>query len=84
MKNPVLQRSPSPPAAKRLSEIKVPTLLILGDRDVPQIKATIETLEKGIVGSKKVVVHGAGHLVNMERPDEFNRALFDFLPAAGP
>jgi pimeloyl-ACP methyl ester carboxylesterase len=77
--NPVLQRSPRPPAAKRLNEIKVPTLLVLGDRDVPQIKATVETLEKGLGESKKVVIKGAGHMVNMEKPDEFNRAVLEFL-----
>jgi pimeloyl-ACP methyl ester carboxylesterase len=77
--NPVLQRSPSPLAAKRLNEIKVPTLLIVGNRDVPQIQATIETLEKGISGSKKVVIKGAGHMVNMEKPEEFNEALLAFL-----
>jgi pimeloyl-ACP methyl ester carboxylesterase len=84
LRNPLLQRSPAPPAAKRLDQIKVPTLLILGDRDVPQIKATIETLEKGIRRSKKVVIQGAGHMVNMERPTEFNRALLGFLGALQP
>jgi pimeloyl-ACP methyl ester carboxylesterase len=79
LRNPILQRSPTPPAAKRLDEIKAPTLLVLGDRDVPQIKATIETLERGIRGSQKVVIKGAGHLVNMERPEEFNQALLAFL-----
>jgi 3-oxoadipate enol-lactonase len=77
--NPLLQRSPKPLAANRLDEIKVPTLLILGDRDVPQIKANIEMLEKGISGSKKVVIEGAGHMVNMEKPKEFNEALLAFL-----
>jgi 3-oxoadipate enol-lactonase len=77
--NPVLQRSPRPLAAERLGEIKVSTLLILGDRDVPQAKATVETLEKGIRGSKKVVIKNAGHMVNMEKPDEFNAAVLTFL-----
>jgi pimeloyl-ACP methyl ester carboxylesterase len=79
LRNPLLQRSPKPPAAKRLNEIQVPTLLVFGDRDLPQIKATIETLEKGINGSKKVVIKGAGHMVNMEKPEEFNEALLAFL-----
>jgi pimeloyl-ACP methyl ester carboxylesterase len=79
LRNPLLQRSPPPLAAKRLGEIKAPTLLVLGDRDVPQIKATIDALEKGIRGSKKVVIKGAGHMVNMEKPREFNDVLRDFL-----
>jgi pimeloyl-ACP methyl ester carboxylesterase len=79
LENPVLQRSPQPVAATRLGEIKVPTLLIIGDRDVPQIKATIETLQKGISGSKKVSIKDAGHMVNMEKPDIFNEAVLSFL-----
>jgi pimeloyl-ACP methyl ester carboxylesterase len=79
LRNPILQRSPRPPAAKRLQEISAPTLLILGDRDVPQIKATIETLEKGLRGSQKVIIKGAGHMVNMEQPDAFNQAVLAFL-----
>lgn len=42
---------------------------------MPRIKANIEMLEKGINGSKKVVIEGAGHMVNMEKPNEFNNAL---------
>jgi pimeloyl-ACP methyl ester carboxylesterase len=77
--NPVLQRSPRPLAIERLHEIKAPTLLILGDRDVPQIAATIEALAKGISGSKKRVIPGAGHMVNMEKPEAFNEALLELL-----
>jgi pimeloyl-ACP methyl ester carboxylesterase len=79
LENPILQKSPQPVAATRLGEIKVPTLLIIGDRDVPQIKATIETLEKGISGSNKVAITGAGHMVNMEKPELFNEAVLSFL-----
>jgi pimeloyl-ACP methyl ester carboxylesterase len=79
LQNPILQRPPKPLAAERLSQIKVPTLLVLGDRDVPQAKATIETLEKGIRGSKKVLIKNAGHIVNMEQPEQFNDAVLSFL-----
>jgi pimeloyl-ACP methyl ester carboxylesterase len=79
LENPLLQRPPKPPAAERLHEIKAPTLLILGDRDVPQIAATVEMLARGIRGSKKVVLKGVGHMVNMERPEAFNEALLGFL-----
>ena len=79
-----------PAAATRLGEIKVRTLLLIGDRDVPQIKATVETLERGIKGAKKVSIKGAGHMVNMESPDAFNEAVLGFLrnrepqPATAP
>ncbi|HWE36202.1 MAG TPA: alpha/beta fold hydrolase [Isosphaeraceae bacterium] len=82
--NPVLQRSPKPAAAARLGEIKVPTLLVVGDRDVPQIKATIKTLETGIIGSRKVSIEDAGHMVNMEKPEVFNEVVLGFLRKQDP
>jgi pimeloyl-ACP methyl ester carboxylesterase len=84
LENPVLQRSPRPAAATRLGDIKVPTLLVVGDRDVPQIKATIATLNKGIIGAKKVVIQGAGHMVNMEQPSAFNDSVLSFLREQEP
>jgi pimeloyl-ACP methyl ester carboxylesterase len=84
LQNPVLQRPPKPPAAERLGEIRIATLLVLGDRDVPQAKATIETLEKGISGSKKVLIKNAGHMVNMEKPKEFNDVVLSFLHQRQP
>lgn len=72
-------RPPFPLAIQRLSEIKAPTLLIRGDRDVPLITDIVQTLEKGIPGAKKAIIAGAGHVVNMEKPEEFNKAVLDFL-----
>lgn len=79
LENPILQRPPRPAAATRLGEIKVPTLLVIGDRDLPQIKATVETLERRISGARKVSIKGAGHMVNMENPEAFNEAVLGFL-----
>jgi pimeloyl-ACP methyl ester carboxylesterase len=77
--NPFFSRPLFPPAMQRLSEIRVPTLLIVGDRDLPDIHKIIQTLEAGIPDSQKVVIPGASHLVNMEKPDEFNRVVLEFL-----
>jgi pimeloyl-ACP methyl ester carboxylesterase len=77
--NPFLQRSPRPPAAKRLAEIKSPTLLLIGGRDTKPSKDIVETLAKGIVGSKKAEFPKAGHMLNMEEPDAFNREVLAFL-----
>jgi len=79
LENPILQRSPQPPAAKRLGDVKAPTLVILGARDVPRAHAIGDALLKGIKGSKKVVIPKAGHMVNMENPVDFNRAALEFL-----
>ncbi|UCC32231.1 MAG: alpha/beta fold hydrolase, partial [Phycisphaerales bacterium] len=72
--------SPQVPAAiNRLKEIRAPTLIIVGDLDAPDIASIVDKLVSEIDGAKKVVIPGVGHMVNMERPDEFNRALLDFL-----
>ncbi len=73
------QVSPNPPAFKRLSEIRVPTLLIVGDRDVQGMQLIAERLHGMVAGSKKVVIHGGDHITNMSKPAEFNRTVLEFL-----
>ena len=68
-----------PPAVGRLSEIRAPTLAIVGDLDMPDILVIVDLLIKEIPGARKVVIPGTAHMVNMERPAEFNRAVFEFL-----
>jgi 3-oxoadipate enol-lactonase len=68
-----------PPALSRLAEIHVPTLIIVGSGDVPDILAQADLLEQGIAGAQKVVIPGAAHVPNMERPRDFNRIVLDFL-----
>ncbi len=77
--NPLLRRPLKPPAIERLSKIRTPTLIIVGDRDVSDIKTITDTLEANITGAKKMVIPGSGHLVNIEKPEEFNRTVLDFL-----
>jgi pimeloyl-ACP methyl ester carboxylesterase len=77
--NIFLERPIKPPAIGRISEIKIPTLLILGDRDVADIYNIADTLMAKIPGIEKVVIPGAGHMVNMEKPEEFNKAVMEFL-----
>ena len=72
--------SPQAPAAiARLKEIRAPTLVIVGDLDAPAIATIVDKLVSEIDEAKKVVIPGVGHMVNMERPDKFNRTLLDFL-----
>jgi pimeloyl-ACP methyl ester carboxylesterase len=68
-----------PPAANRLSEIQVPTLIIVGGEDVEIILSIADKLEKDIASSKKVVIPGTAHHLNMEKPQEFNRVVIEFL-----
>ena len=71
--------TPRPPPEKRLSEINIPTLIIVGELDIPQFQENANILSSGIRTAKKVIISGAGHLSNMENPDEFNNVLLSFL-----
>ena len=66
-----------------LPEIRVPTLVIVGDQDTPFI-AACEYMAKKIPGARLEVIAGAGHSSNLDQPDAFNRALGRFLDALPP
>jgi pimeloyl-ACP methyl ester carboxylesterase len=68
-----------PPATARLGEISVPTLIVVGDADVPDILAICDRLAAGIGGARKVVFEDVAHMLPMERPEEFTRLVLDFL-----
>ncbi|MGH2516326.1 MAG: alpha/beta fold hydrolase [Ktedonobacterales bacterium] len=68
-----------PPAAGRLSAIHVPTLVIVGDQDMSGIQQTAGKLASDIPGADKLVIGDTAHVPNMEKPDEFNRMVLDFL-----
>jgi pimeloyl-ACP methyl ester carboxylesterase len=62
-----------------LPHVDVPTLLVYGERDVRAPLTVAEDLQAAISDSKLVVLPDAGHLCNIEAPDEFNAAVRDFL-----
>lgn len=70
---------PERSAEERLGEISVPTLVVVGSEDVEDIKAMAEKLAAGIPSARLESIAGAGHLSSLERPDELNRLLLDFL-----
>ena len=72
-----------PPAIERLGDIRVPTLVVVGDSDVPDIVEQADMLARGITGARKVVIPGVAHVPNLERPDDFNRLVLDFLGGVG-
>jgi pimeloyl-ACP methyl ester carboxylesterase len=72
-----------PPAGGRLEEIARPTLVIHGDLDVSYIGFAAETMERRILGARRVTLPGVAHMVNLERPAEFRRLVLDFLAQAG-
>jgi pimeloyl-ACP methyl ester carboxylesterase len=68
-----------PPAINRLSEIRVPTLIIIGDLDDPNIVQGSGLLAAQIPSAQKAVFNGTAHFPNMERPAEYNRIVLEFL-----
>jgi 2-hydroxy-6-oxonona-2,4-dienedioate hydrolase len=69
----------NPPAAQRLNEVHVPTLIIAGGLDNPEILRAAGVMEAAIPGARKVIVPKCAHMPNMEQPGTFNQAVLDFL-----
>jgi 3-oxoadipate enol-lactonase len=73
-----------PPAIDRLPEIAAPTLVIVGEEDIPDFHEIAARFAAEIPGARTVVLPDAGHLANMDAPDAFNRILLDFLAEGAP
>ena len=71
-----------PPAAGRLGDIKVPTLIIVGDLDVDRVQDAAARRAVCIRGARRAVLGGPAHVTNMEQPEVFNRIVLDFLGEA--
>jgi 3-oxoadipate enol-lactonase len=63
----------------RLGEIHLPTLIITGENDTTVPRKCQNALASGITGAKQVVISSAGHAVIVEKPEQFNSILIDFL-----
>lgn len=72
-------RIPQPPAIERLETLSMPTLVIVGERDLLDFHRAADLLEARIAGAKKVVMPGVGHMSNMEDPQHFNDIVLGFL-----
>ena len=65
---------------KQLEQIDVPTLVLIGDEDEPCIEPSV-FMKRHIPRSGLAVFPQAGHTINLEEPDLFNRTILDFLTA---
>ncbi|MGH2547623.1 MAG: alpha/beta fold hydrolase [Actinomycetota bacterium] len=66
-------------AIDRLGEIAVPTLVLVGDRDVPEMLRLADILDTGIPGARKAIIEDADHVPNVRKPEEFNDLVIGFL-----
>jgi len=63
--------------ATAIADVKCPTLFLVGEKDAPA--PAMRKLHERLSGSRYTALPGAGHISNMDRPAEFNRAVADFL-----
>jgi pimeloyl-ACP methyl ester carboxylesterase len=67
-----------------LPRIDVPTLLIWGELDARSPLTVAHQFDQAIPDTKLVVIPGAGHLSNLEQPQQFNEAVREFCRAYPP
>ncbi|MBF6568918.1 MAG: alpha/beta fold hydrolase [Candidatus Binataceae bacterium] len=60
-------------------EKRIPTMILVGEQDALTTPKLMELMARSIPHSRFVKIPGAGHSVYFERPEEFNRALADFI-----
>jgi pimeloyl-ACP methyl ester carboxylesterase len=70
---------PNPLPIDRLSEIKVPTPVLIGSLEPRDLRDIAELLTRRISRSRLVELPNTAHLPSIEHPDEFNRIVEDFL-----
>jgi 3-oxoadipate enol-lactonase len=69
----------SPPADARLAELDCWTLVIVGEADQPAIVDAANHLAGHVSGARLVSWPDVAHMVNLERPAEFERLVLDFV-----
>lgn len=67
-----------------LDDITAPSLLVAGGHDFPDFRLIAARLSRRLPAARHLELPWAGHLPNLERPDEINALLLDFLRGAHP
>jgi 3-oxoadipate enol-lactonase len=68
-----------PPAAERLADLRAPLLVMYGTFDEPGTSDAMRHLAASVPGARLEVFEGSAHMLNLERPERFNRVLREFL-----
>lgn len=63
------------------SGIRLPTLIVHGDHELPLLKAVADTLLRRIPNARKAVIVNGGHGAHFAQPERFNATLHDFFAA---
>jgi pimeloyl-ACP methyl ester carboxylesterase len=77
---------PRPPSGRtpeidltHVSRLRMPTLIVHGDHEVPSFRAFADTLARRIRHAKRAVITNGGHGAHFAQPAQFNKALSDFF-----
>lgn len=73
-----LVTGPASPVIDQLADIDVPALVIVGEKDTPYMRAS-EVMTKRMPQARRVLIPGAGHVVNLDEPEAFDREVLDFI-----
>ncbi len=73
----------TPPAAKRLDELRCPVLAIAGALDVSDVAETARHLAANAPNARAVILPDVAHLIGMEAPDQLNALIVDFVRPLG-
>ena len=74
-----LYAPPERQAVDRLAELQAPTLVIVGELDIPDFQIIAEVLAGNISGARLQVIADSGHVPPLEQPAAFNAALLGWL-----
>ena len=72
----------APPAIERLREVRVPVLVVVGDRDMASMTQAADLIGKQVPGATVKVVPGADHALPLGWAEEFNAAAIGFISTA--
>ena len=73
---------PDPLPMRRLGDLPARTLVVLGGADLDEFREMGEIVATQVPNTRIIVIDGADHVVNIRRPEAFNRAVLDFLSDA--
>lgn len=68
--------------SERLAEVRVPTLVVVGEEDLPDMHQTADRLERELPTVRRATIAAAAHLPSLERPQEFDALVLPFLQSA--
>jgi len=73
-----------PPAAHRLGEVDVPTLVVVAGHDPADMRRIADLITRGIREARRVTIEDADHVVSLRTPERLTELLIGFLDDARP